>query len=100
MPYLNPENPTDPYMQSRDAKLLGEATGEILRIVEAYTVGYLRDISVGSFISHHLARDVETVVADKLGCWQTCLLGEILAQYTADIPKASASSCTPNSELS
>ena len=70
-------------MQSRDAKLLGEATGEILRIVEAYTVGYLRNISVGSFISHHLARDVETVVTDKLGCWQACLLGEILAQYTA-----------------
>lgn len=51
-----------------DVELLGEASGEVLRVVEADLVGDFGDVHILSrAVDYHFLRDVETVRPDELG---------------------------------
>lgn len=63
---------------------LGEAAGEIFRVVEAHTVGYFGDVAVGLVVGQQFAGHAQTIVANKLPEGHTGLCIKVLVdQRTA-----------------
>lgn len=60
--------------------MLGEATGEVLRVVEAHTIGNLGDVAIGHILHNQFLGNIQAVVTDKLCRRQSALRIEFLAQ--------------------